>query len=73
MFYVGLDIQSERIAVCALGEAGQVVDRTQVRTLEEVMRRRRQARSRRAQWRAPASTPGRRRRGGAAEAALTAT
>ena len=48
MFYVGLDIQSERISVCALGEAGQVVHRTQVRTLDEVMRRRWQARSRRA-------------------------
>src|SRR5262245_38171144 len=38
MFYVGLDIHSKRISVCVLSEAGQVVRRTQVRTIEEMMR-----------------------------------
>jgi transposase len=37
MFHVGLDIHSTRTTVCALGEAGQVVHRAQVRTIEEVL------------------------------------
>jgi hypothetical protein len=73
MFYVGLDIQSERISVCALSDPGQVVHRAQVRTLEEMMRRRWQARLRRAQYPAPSPKTERRRRGWAAQAALTAT
>jgi transposase len=38
MFYVGLDIHSTRIAICALDEAGQVAHRSQVRSLEEMLR-----------------------------------
>ena len=38
MFYAGLDIHSKRISVCVLSETGQVVRRTQVRTIEEMMR-----------------------------------
>jgi hypothetical protein len=38
MFYVGLDIHSKRISVCVLSETGQVVRRTHVRTIEEMMR-----------------------------------
>src|SRR5215472_1541257 len=38
MFYVGLDIHTKRIAVCALNETGQVVHRSQVRSLEEMLR-----------------------------------
>ena len=38
MFYVGLDIHSKRISVCVLSETGQVVRRSQVRTIEEMMR-----------------------------------
>ncbi len=38
MFYVGLDIHSTRICVCVVNETGQVVQRTQVRTIEEMMR-----------------------------------
>src|SRR4051812_15276639 len=37
MFYVGLDIHSTRISVCALNGTGQVVHRAQVRTIEEVL------------------------------------
>jgi transposase len=37
MFYVGLDIHSTRIAVCALSETGQVVHRAQVRGVEEMV------------------------------------
>jgi hypothetical protein len=37
MFYVGLDIHDKRIAVCTLGETGQVVRRAQVRTIDEMM------------------------------------
>jgi len=37
MFYVGLDIHSTRISICVLNETGQVVRRSQVRTLEEMM------------------------------------
>lgn len=38
MFYVGLDIHSTRISICALNGTGQVVHRSQVRTLEEMVR-----------------------------------
>jgi transposase len=37
MFYVGLDIHTKRISVCALGETGQVVQRSQVRSIEEML------------------------------------
>jgi hypothetical protein len=48
MFYVGLDIHSKRISVCVLNATGQVFRRCQVRTLEEMMRRRWPVRFRRA-------------------------
>jgi transposase len=38
MYYVGLDIHSKRIAICILGETGQLVRRCQVRTVEEMLR-----------------------------------
>jgi transposase len=38
MLYVGLDIHDQRIAVCVLGETGQIVRRAQVRTIDEMMR-----------------------------------
>jgi transposase len=38
MLYVGLDIHNTRIAVCALGQTGQVVHRSQVRGIEEMLR-----------------------------------
>jgi transposase len=38
MYHVGLDIHSNRIAVCALNEGGQVVHRSQARTVEEMVR-----------------------------------
>jgi hypothetical protein len=38
MFYVGLDIHDKRIAICILGETGQIVRRAQVRTIDEIMR-----------------------------------
>jgi hypothetical protein len=38
MFYVGLDIHSTRISVCALNGTGQVVHRSQVRTIQEMVR-----------------------------------
>jgi transposase len=38
MFYVGLDIHTKRISVCALNETGQVVHRSQVRSIEEMLR-----------------------------------
>src|SRR5438105_7328185 len=37
MLYVGLDIHSTRISVCALNETGQVVHRSQVRGVEEML------------------------------------
>ena len=37
MLYVGLDIHSTRISVCALNETGQVVRRAQVRGVEEML------------------------------------
>src|SRR5262245_33698477 len=38
MLYVGLDIHDKRIAICVLGETGQVARRAQVRTIDEMMR-----------------------------------
>jgi transposase len=38
MFHVGLDIHSKRIAICVLNETGQVVQRCQVRSVEEMLR-----------------------------------
>ncbi len=38
MFYVGLDIHTKRISICALNETGQVVQRTQVRSIAEMLR-----------------------------------
>jgi transposase len=38
MFSVGLDIHTKRIAVCALNETGQVVHRSLVRSIEEMLR-----------------------------------
>src|SRR2546430_6600026 len=38
MFHVGLDIHSTRISVCVLGETGQVVHRSQVRAIDEMLR-----------------------------------
>jgi hypothetical protein len=36
--YVGLDIHERRIAICVLGESGQIVRRAQVRTIDEMVR-----------------------------------
>jgi transposase len=38
MYYVGLDIHAKRIAICVLNGSGQVVLRTQVRTIHEMMK-----------------------------------
>ena len=38
MFYVGLDIHTKRIAFCVLSDEGQLVQRGQVRRLDEVLR-----------------------------------
>jgi hypothetical protein len=38
LFYVDLDIHDRRIAICVLGETGQIVSRAQVRTIDEMMR-----------------------------------
>jgi transposase len=38
MLYVGLDIHDKRIAICVLGDTGQIVRRAQVRTIDELMR-----------------------------------
>ena len=38
MLYVGLDLHDKRIAICVLGETGQLVRRAQVRTIDEMMR-----------------------------------
>ena len=38
MLYVGLDIHNTRISVCALNQTGQVVHRSQVRGIEEMLR-----------------------------------
>jgi hypothetical protein len=37
-FYVGLDIHDKRIAICVLGQTGQIVRRAQVRTIDEMVR-----------------------------------
>ena len=38
MFYVGLDIHSKRISLCVLNETGKIVQRSQVRTIDQMMR-----------------------------------
>src|SRR6516225_7742122 len=38
MFHVGLDIHTKRIAICALDEKGQVVLRSQVRSIPDLVR-----------------------------------
>jgi transposase len=38
MLHVGLDIHTKRIAICALDEKGQVVHRSQVRTIPDLVR-----------------------------------
>ena len=38
MLYVGLDIHDKRIAICILGQTGQIVRRSQVRSIDEMMR-----------------------------------
>jgi transposase len=38
MFYVGLDIHSKRISICVLNETGQLAHRSQVGSLEEMLR-----------------------------------
>src|SRR5262245_18704097 len=38
MFHVGLDIHSTRISICVLNETGQVIHRSQVRSIEEMLR-----------------------------------
>jgi transposase len=38
MFYVGLDIHTKHISICALSETGQVVHRSRVRGIEEMLR-----------------------------------
>jgi transposase len=38
MLYVGLDIHSKRISLCVLNETGQVAHRSQVRTIDQMMR-----------------------------------
>ena len=38
MFYVGLDIHSKSIAMCVLNEDGKVVQRRQVRQIDQMMR-----------------------------------
>ena len=38
MLYVGLDIHSKHISICVLNESGQVLHRTRVRTIDEMMR-----------------------------------
>jgi hypothetical protein len=38
MFYAGLDIHTKRIALCVLSEAGQLFHRSQVRSIDEMVR-----------------------------------
>ena len=38
MFYVGLDIHSRRISICVLNETGQINQRCQVRTIDQMMK-----------------------------------
>jgi hypothetical protein len=37
MFYAGLDIHTKHNAICALSETGQVVHRSPVRSIEEMV------------------------------------
>ena len=37
MFYVGLDIHTKHISICALSETGRVAHRSRVRSIEEMM------------------------------------
>jgi hypothetical protein len=37
MFYVGLDIHTKRISICALDEKGQLVHRSQGRNITDMM------------------------------------
>ena len=37
MWYVGLDIHSRQISICALNETGQVAHRSRVRSIEEML------------------------------------
>jgi len=37
MFYVGLDIHLKRISLCVLNQTGQIVHRSQVRTIDQMM------------------------------------
>jgi hypothetical protein len=37
MFYVGLHSHYKRVAICVLGQTGQIVRRAQVRTIDEMM------------------------------------
>jgi transposase len=38
MFHIGLDIHTTRISICALDEKGQVVHRSQVRSIQDLLR-----------------------------------
>jgi hypothetical protein len=38
MFHVGLDIHSTRISICGLNETGQVVHRSQLSGIEDMLR-----------------------------------
>src|SRR6476661_9529059 len=38
MLHVGLDIHSRHIAICVLNESGQLIHRSQVRTIDQMMR-----------------------------------
>jgi hypothetical protein len=38
MFYVGLDIHTKHISICALNETGQVAHRSRVHTIEDMLR-----------------------------------
>src|ERR1700756_779130 len=38
MFYVGLDVHTKHISICALSATGQVVHRSRVRSIEEMLR-----------------------------------
>ena len=38
MFYVGLDIHSKHISICVLNEGGQIVHRSQVRSVDQMMK-----------------------------------
>jgi hypothetical protein len=38
ILYLGLDIHEKRIAICVLGDIGQIVRRARVRTIDEMVR-----------------------------------